>query len=66
MRSEPQHPRQQPEAGIKSVKHNLLPTMKLNYMLWIPVQMVNFLFVPVNVAYHYSVNRSISWLLSMS
>ena len=42
----PQNPRAQPEMGLKRVRQNLLPTMKINVVIWIPIQAINFLFVP--------------------
>ncbi|KAM7454411.1 hypothetical protein BLSTO_04830 [Blastocystis sp. subtype 1] len=41
-----ENPHKQPEEGIQSVKKNLWKTQKYNMMLWIPVQFVNFIFVP--------------------
>lgn len=34
---------------MESVRNNLWKTQKYNMMLWIPVQFINFMFIPTNV-----------------
>ena len=48
-RNELQDPWNQPHAGILSIRQNIVPTMKMNYIVWLPVQAINFLLVPLNV-----------------